>query len=62
MVSGKYRSIVSLVRKRLLEAKSEKEFKLLANVLNRVACMEKAEAGDTDALIKLSEEVLRYEK
>jgi hypothetical protein len=58
VVNNKYRNIVSFAKKRLCEVSCEEEVKSLNGLLDRVACMARAEAGDANALIELSEQIL----
>jgi hypothetical protein len=50
-------SIKAIMRKRLVEAKSEEEIKLLNGALDRLSCLQRAETGDVDALIELGQEI-----
>lgn len=57
MVSKEYGSLESFARRRLSEAKSEKEVELCNRMLDRIALLERADNDDIDALIELGEEI-----
>lgn len=58
MNNNKYRNIVSFAKIRLFEVNSDKEVKLLNSLLDRIACLIRAEAGDANALTELGQQIL----